>query len=86
MQYMNAVLESLAVNVPTTKFKYLSQVSQANQLKIVKQKGIYRCNYMESFKKIDKKVLHKHFQSMLKDKHAVSAKDYKHAKEVSNFK
>lgn len=23
---------------------------------------------------------------MLKDKHAVSAKDYKHAKEVSNFK
>lgn len=41
MEYMNAVLESLAVNVPTTKFKYLSQVSQANQLKIVKQKGIY---------------------------------------------
>ena len=38
------------------------------------------------FKKNDKKVLHKHFQSMLKDKHAVSAKDYKHAKEVSNFK
>ena len=55
MQYMNAVLESLAVNVPTTKFKYLSQVSQANQLKIVKQKGIYRCNYMESLKKMIKK-------------------------------
>ena len=84
---MNAVLESLAVNVPTDKFKYLSQVSQANQLKIVKQKGIYWCNYMESFKKIDKEVLHnKHFYSMLKDKHAVSVKDYKYAKEVSNFK
>ena len=87
MHYMNAVLESLAVNVPIDKFKYVSQAFQANQLKLVKRKEIYLYNYIDSFKTFGKEVLpNKNFYSMLKYKHVVSVKDYKDAKEVFNLK
>ena len=51
MQFMNSSLDSLAKNFSDNDFKYLSQKFSGDLLKIVKQKGVYPYEYMNSFVK-----------------------------------
>ena len=48
---MNSSLDSLVKNLSEMYFKYLSQGFSGNLLKLVKQKGLYPYEYMDSFKK-----------------------------------
>ena len=57
MQFMNSSLDVLVKNLSEMDFKYLSQEFSGDLLKLVKQKGVYPCEYMDSFKKFfDKKL------------------------------
>ena len=51
MQFMNCSLDALVKNLSDNDFKYLSQEFSGDLLELVKQKGVYSCEYMGSFKK-----------------------------------
>ena len=57
MQFMNFSLDVLVKNLTDNNFKHLSQEFIGEQLKLVKQKGVYPYEYMNNFKKFfDKKL------------------------------
>ena len=47
VEFMNSSLEKLVKNLPKDKFKYFSQELFGKQLELVKQKGVYPCEYYE---------------------------------------
>ena len=51
MQFMNSSLDSLVKNLSDKDFKYLSEEFSGEFLELVKQKGVYPYEYMDSFKK-----------------------------------
>ena len=66
---MNYSLELLLKNLTDKDFKYLSQEFNGEQLNLVKQKGLYPYEYMDSFEKFfeDKLPDRCEFYSSLKD-------------------
>ena len=70
MQFMNSSLDRLVKNLVDKDFKYLVEEFGTENLKILKQKGAYPYEYMNSFKKFDEYKLcaRKHFYSSTKDK------------------
>ena len=50
-QFMNSTLEKLVKNLWDNGFKNLSEELSPEQLKLVKQKGVYPYEYMDSFEK-----------------------------------
>ena len=50
MQFMNSILDSLAKNLMSEDFEYLSEEFSGGQLGLVKEKGVYPYEYMNSFK------------------------------------
>ena len=74
---MNSSLDSLVKNLSGNDFIYLSEEFSGKFLELVKQKGVYPYEYMDSFKKFSENKLpdrSKLFIS-LKDK-CISEKDY----------
>ena len=57
MQFMNSGLDSLVKNLSNNDFKYLSEEFSSELLKLVKEKGVYPYEYMDSFKKFSKNKL-----------------------------
>ena len=53
MQFMNSSLDSLVKNLSDSDFKYLSQEISGEFLEVIKQKGMYPYEYMDSFLKIN---------------------------------
>ena len=51
MQFINSGLDSLVKNLSDNDFKYLSEEFSGEYLGLVKQKGVYPYEYMDSFKK-----------------------------------
>ena len=51
MQLMHSSFEELVKNLSDNDLKYLSQEFSGEHLKLVKQKGIYPFEYMDSFLK-----------------------------------
>ena len=51
MQFMNSSLDKLVKNLNDKDFNYLSEEFSGEQLKLVKEKGIYPYEYMNSFKR-----------------------------------
>ena len=51
MLFLNSSLDKLVKNLSSEDFKYLSKVFSGEQLKLVKEKGIYPYEYCNSFKK-----------------------------------
>ena len=49
MQFMNFSLDSLVKNLMVEDFNYLSEEFSGELLKLVKEKGVYPCEYMDSF-------------------------------------
>ena len=82
---MNSSLDSLVKNLPNNNFKYLSEESSGELLKLVKEKGVYPYEYMDSFKKFseDKLPDKSKFFSSLKDG-CISEKDYQRASNVGD--
>ena len=86
MQFMNSSLDALVKNLSEIDFKYLSQEFSGDLLELVKQKGVYPYEYMDSFKKFSGGKLPDRckFFSSLKDE-CISEKDYSHAINVWNM-
>ena len=51
MQFMNSSLDILVKSFPDNDFQHLSQQFNVERLKLVKQKGLYPYEYMDSFGK-----------------------------------
>ena len=85
MQFMNSSLGPLFKNLSDNDFKHLSQEFIGEQSKLVKQKGVYPYEYMDSSKKFSEDKLPDRckFFSSLKDK-CISEKDYLHAISIWN--
>ena len=69
MLFMNSSLDKLVKNLSDEDFKYLSEEFSIEQLKLVKEKGIYPYEYMDSFKRLNESKLpdKSKFFSSLKD-------------------
>ena len=88
MQIMNCSLDKLVKNLIDKDFKYLVKEFCSKSLELLKQKGAYPYEYMNSFKRFneDKLCVRKYFYSSVKDKKTdddgkisaghVSIKDY----------
>ena len=76
-QLMNSSLDSLIKNLSDNDFEYLSEEFSSEFLKLIKQKGVYPYEDMDSFKKISEDNLSDRckFFSSLKDK-CISENDY----------
>ena len=57
MQFMNSSLDKLVRNLSDQHFKYLVDKFGSDNLKLLKQKGAYPYEYMNSFKKLDEDKL-----------------------------
>ena len=57
MQFMNFSLDKLVKNLSDEDFKYLVKEFGSENLKILKQKGAYPYEYMNSFKRFDEDKL-----------------------------
>ena len=69
IQFMNSSFVKLVKNLNDKDFKYLSGEFSGEQLKLVKEKGVYPYEYMNRFKKINENELpdKNKFFSSLKD-------------------
>ena len=54
---MASSLERLAANLPSDAFKYIIQGLQDEILALMKQKGVYPYDYMDTFEKFNDKQL-----------------------------
>ena len=81
MQFMNSSLDSLVKYLSDNDFKYLPEEFSGELL--VKEKGVYPFEYMDSFKKFSEKKLPDRckFFSSLKDE-CTSEKDYQRANNI----
>ena len=70
MQFMKCSLDKLVKNLVNKDFKDLVEEFSCENLKILKQKGAYPYEYMNSFKRFkeDKLCTRKYFYSSAKDK------------------
>ena len=86
MQFMNCSLDTLVGNLVNKDFKHLSKEFSGERLKLVKEKGVYPYEYMNSFKKFDECELPNkdEFFSLLKGK-GISNEDYSRATKVWNI-
>ena len=86
MQFMNSSLDSLVKNLVDRDFKYLSKKFEECEdkvFKLLKEKGVYPYEYMNSFKKFNETELpgkNKSFSSLKNED--VSEKDYEKAKNM----
>ena len=78
MQFMNSSPDKLVKNLNDKDFRYLSEEFSDEQLKLVREKGIYPYEYMNSFKRFseDEVPNKSKFFSSLKDS-GVIEKEYK---------
>ena len=82
---MNSSLDSLVKNLSDNYFKYLSEEFSGEFLELVKQKGVYPYEYMDSYEKFCKDKLPDkcNILSSLKDE-CISENDYQRAANASN--
>ena len=82
-QFMSSSLSNLVNNLPIEAFKYTGEEFQGEQLSLMKKKGIYPYDYMDSFKKFEDNRLPKKedFFSLMNDEH-ITDEEYQHAQNV----
>ena len=82
-QFMSSSLDKLVTNLPTEAFKYRSKEFKNEKFELMRQKGIYPYDFIDSFDKFNKKELpiKEDFYSILNDE-PISDKDYTHAQNV----
>ena len=70
MQFINSSLDKLAKNLVDKDFRYLVKEFGSKNLEILKEKGVYPYEYMNSFKRFneDKLCARKYLYSSIKDK------------------
>ena len=83
-QFMPQALNKLVDNLPENEFILTSKLYQNEKLKLLKRKGVYPYDYMDSTDKFNNKLPNKnYFYSLLNDEH-ISEEDYNHAQTIWN--
>ena len=84
-QFMSSSLDNLTKNLPDDAFKYTQQIFIKEQFNLMKQKGIYPYDYMDSFNKFNETKLpnKQDFYSILNNEH-ISDEQYMLAQNVWN--
>ena len=94
MQFLNSRLDKLAKDLSNEDCKYLVEEFGSGNLELLKQKGGYSCEYMNSFERFNEKKLpaRKCFYSFTKDRKIggdgkisdshISVKDYLTCEEI----
>ena len=84
-QFMSSSLDNLIKNLPDEAFKYTKQEFKKEQFNLMKQKGIYPYDHMDSFDRFNETQLpvQQDFYSILNNEH-ISDEQYKHAQNVWN--
>ena len=69
MQFMNSSFKNLVKNLSDEDFKYLIEEFGSKNLELLKQKGAYPYEYMNSFERFNEEKLpaKKYFYSSIKD-------------------
>ena len=82
-QFMSSSLDNLIKNLPNKAFKYTKQEFEKEQFNLMKQKGIYPYDHMDSFDRFNETKLpvQQDFYSILNNEH-ISDEQYKHAQNV----
>ena len=82
-QFMSSSLDKLVSNLPAEAFKYTSKKFKKEKFELMRKKGIYPYDFMDSFEKFDKTELptKEEFYSILNNEH-ITNEDYQHAKNV----
>ena len=83
-QFMSLSLDKLVLNLPDDGFQFTTQVFKKEQkIKLMKKKGVYPNDYMDSFKKFDDTELpsKNDFYSILNKEH-ITDEQYQHAQNV----
>ena len=57
MQFMKSSLDSLVKNLMSEDFKFLSEECSGELLELVKEKGVYSYEYMNSFRRFSEDKL-----------------------------
>ena len=85
LQFMNSSLDNLIKNLPDEAFKYTKQEFEKEQFNLMKQKGIYPYDHMDSFDRFNETQLpeKQDFYSILNNEQ-ISDEQYKHAQNVWN--
>ena len=85
LQFMSSSLDNLIKNLPDEAFKYTKQEFEREQFNLMKQKGIYPFDHMDSFDRFNETKLpvQQNFYSILNNEH-ISDEQYKHAQNVWN--
>ena len=81
MQLMNSSLDILVKSLLDNDFKHFSQEFSGEQLKLVKQKGVYPYEFVDSFENLSEDRCK--FYSCLKDV-SINKRNYLHANNVWN--
>ena len=78
MQFMNSSLDKLVKNLSDKDFKYLIEEFGSKNLELLKQKGAYPYEYMNSFERFNEEKLpdKKYFYSSIKDGKLVMMVNY----------
>ena len=84
-QFMSSSLDNLVKNLPDEALKYTYNRFKQEQFNLMKQKGIYPYDHMDSFEKFKQTELpmKEQFYSILNNEH-ITDEDYQHAQNVWN--
>ena len=84
-RFMSTSLSKLVNNLPETAFQNVGKYYTREKLDLIKRKGVYPYEYMDSIERFKETRLppKEAFYSSLNDEH-ISDEDYKHAKKVWN--
>ena len=82
-KFMASSLDNLVGNLPETAFKNIKRYYTGDQFKLLKRKGVYPYDYMDSIERFKENKLpsKESFYSKLNNKD-ISNEDYEHAKKV----
>ena len=85
LQFKNQSLANLAKNLPEEAFKYTKQVFKDDKFRLMKQKGVYPYDYMNSFEKFNETQLpsQNDFYSQMNNQH-ITDEEYNHAQNFWN--
>ena len=84
-QFMSSSLDKLVSNLPAEALKYTNKRFQKEKFELMRKKGVYPYDYMDSFEKFNKTELptKEEFYSILNNEH-ITDEDYSHSQKVWN--